>query len=115
MPYHRPVAPPPASVLVPKFEAAIKSLVRRFRTHPYAFYTESDMHCYLYHRLYCGGLENGLYRTSDGRDTILLHKEYPTIAKYQRTANKTLQESPDGRRRGAFDISIWDPKYIGAR
>jgi hypothetical protein len=113
--YRRPSEMPSPSILVPKFEAAIKSLVRRFRTHPYAFYTETDMHCYLYHRLYSGGLVNGLYRTIEGRDTILLHKEYPTFARYQRRQDGRLEESPAGRRRGAFDISIWDPRYIGER
>src|SRR5687767_15109361 len=115
MPYRRPVQPPPPEALVPKFEAAIKALVRRFRTHPYAFYTETDMHCYLYHRLCSGGLENGLYRTVEGYDTILLHKEYPTVARYQRGDGGRIAESPDGRRRGAFDISIWDPRFIAER
>lgn len=112
MPYHRPTEPPAPEILVTKFEAAIKSLVRKFRTHPYAFYTETDMHCYLYHRLYSGGLENGLYRTAEGYDTILLHKEYPTVARYVRKEDGRLEESEEGRRRGAFDISIWDPQYI---
>jgi hypothetical protein len=115
MPYRRPAETSTPSVLVPKFEAAIKSLVRRFRNHPYAFYTETDMHCYLYHRLYSGGLENGLYRTVDGHDTILLHKEYQTVARYRRRADGTLEESLEGRRRGAFDISIWDPRFIAER
>lgn len=115
MPYRRPPEPPSAEILVPKFEAAIKSLVRRFRNHPYAFYTETDMHCYLYHRLYSGGLENGLYQTSEGYDTILLHKEYPTVARYLRRADGRLEESVEGRRRGAFDISIWDPLFIAER
>jgi hypothetical protein len=115
MPYRRPLEPPTPETLVPKFEAAIKSLVRRFRTHPYTFYTETDMHCYLYHRLYSGGLENGLYRTVDNHDTILLHKEYPTVARYIRNDDGTIAESADGRRRGAFDISIWDPRFIAER
>jgi hypothetical protein len=51
----------------------------------------------------------------EGRDTILLHKEYPTVARYQRRLDGTLEESVEGRRRGAFDISIWDPRYIGER
>ncbi len=112
MPYNRPSEPPAPEILVQKFEAAIKSLVRKFRTHPYAFYTETDMHCYLYHRLYSGGLENGLYKTAEGYDTILLHKEYPTVARYVRKDDGRLEESEEGRRRGAFDISIWDPQYI---
>lgn len=112
MSYRRPSEAPSPEVLVPQFEAAIRSLVRRFRTHPYAFYTETDMHCYLYHRLYEGGLVNGLYRTAEGHDTILLHKEYSTVARYQRGDDGRLEESAQGRRRGAFDISIWDPRFI---
>ena len=115
MSYHRPSEAPHPEILVRKFETAIKSLVRRFRDHPYAFYTETDMHCYLYHRLYAGGLVNGLYRTQDKHDTILLHKEYPTVARYQHGDNGRLEESVQGRRRGAFDISIWDPRFIGER
>jgi hypothetical protein len=58
---------------------------------------------------------NGLYRTSEGHDTILLHKEYPTITRYERLLDGRLKESNQGRRRGAFDISIWDPHFIGQR
>lgn len=115
MSYRRPSEMPAPEVLVRQFEAAIKNLVQRFRNHPYAFYTETDMHCYLYHRLYAGGLVNGLYRTADGHDTILLHKEYPTVARYQRGDDGSLKESVQGRRRGAFDISIWDPHFIAER
>jgi hypothetical protein len=93
MPYHRPSEPPSPEIFVPKFETAIKSLVQRFRNHPYAFYTETDMHCYLYHRLYSGGLANVLYRTVEGYDTILLHKEYPTAARYLRKDDGRLEES----------------------
>lgn len=112
MPYRRPAEPPSPQILIPRFEAAIKSLVRRFRNHPYAFYTETDMHCYLYHRLYTSGMGNGIYRTIEGHDTILLHKEYPTIARYTRREDGKLDESAQGRRRGAFDICIWDPQFI---
>lgn len=115
MPYRRPQTLPSKQDLVSHFERGIKSLVRRFRNHPYAFYTETDMHSYLYHRLYAGGTCNGLFRTEDGHDTILLHKEYPTVARYIRQDDKTLKNDPNARRRGAFDISIWDPKFVGSR
>jgi len=115
MPYLRPKELPPEHELVSQFEGAIKSLALRFRHHPYAFYTETDMHCYLYHRLYAGGTFNGLFRTEDGHDTILLHKEYPTVARYSRQDDMTLKNDPNARRRGAFDISIWDPKYVTSR
>lgn len=115
MPYHRLSQAPSVEALVSKFEAAIKSLVQRFRNHPYAFYTETDMHCYLYHRLYSSGLANGLYRTVESYDTILLHKEYPTDARYKRRDDGKLEESIEGRRRGAYDISIWDPRGFAGR
>lgn len=115
MAYNRPKQSPKHEELVLQFEQAIKGLVRRFRNHPYVFYTETDMHCYLYHRLYRGGLINGLYTTADGHDTILLHKEYPTVVTYRRRKDGTLEESKEGRRRGAFDISIWDPLYVSTR
>jgi hypothetical protein len=115
MPYHRPPTPPSPGQLVVQFEAAIKGLVRRFRNHPYAFYTETDMHCYLYHRLYAGGLVNGLYPTVAGKDTILLHKEYPTEVRYRRRDDGRLEKSATGRRRGAYDLCIWDPQYVGSR
>src|SRR6478672_3362136 len=114
MPYRRPAQPPSPEQLVSSFEGAIKSLVRRFRNHPYAFYTETDMHCYLYHRLYRGGLENGLYRTAEGHRTILLHKEFPTVARYERVEG-VLKESAQGRRRGAFDICLWNPEAVKQR
>ncbi len=112
MPYRRPRELPNLEDMVQQFESAIKSLVRRFRNHPYAFYTETDMHCYLYHRLYFGGTFNGLYRTAEGHDTILLHKEYPTIARYRRQADKKLRKVTNAGRRGHFDICIWDPRSV---
>ncbi len=113
MGYRRPKLVPESQVLIPQFEQAIKSLVRRFRNHPYAFYTETDMHCYLYHRLYTSGTFNGLFRTKDGHDTILLHKEYPTLARYTRREDRTLVNDSNARKRGRFDICIWDPDFIG--
>ena len=114
MGYRRPSVIPTPNDLVPKFEASIRSLVLRFRNHPYAFYTENDMHCYLYHRLYAGGLMGEIYRTADGHETILLHKEYPTIARYTRLDDMKLKESKTGRR-GRLDISIWDPGLVEQR
>lgn len=114
MPYCLSQRPPPAAELVSVFESAVRSLVRRFRNHPYAFYTETDMHCYLYHRLYKPPF-NVLYRTSEGHDTILLHKEYPTTSRYTRETDRRLKSDPAGPRRGRFDISIWDPAFLAER
>ncbi len=48
MPYQRSTDASSHHELVAAFEGAIRNLVRRFRNHPYAFYTETDMHCYIY-------------------------------------------------------------------
>ena len=45
--------------------------------------------------------------------SILLHKEYATKARYRRRPEDgTLEEDRLARGRGAFDISIWDPLYL---
>lgn len=97
------------------FENAIFGLVRRYRNHPFAFYTENDLHCYLYHRLYAGGVANGLHETSEGHKTILLHKEYPTAGRYGRGADGVLEPVSSTGRRGAFDLALWNPKGINQR
>jgi hypothetical protein len=114
MPYRRSAQLPRAEEIASAFESAIRSLVQRFRNHPYAFYTETDMHCYLYHRLY-KSVFNTLYPDGDGHDTILLHKEYPTVMKYRRQQDGRLKSDPTGSRRGRFDLSIWDPAFIAGQ
>ena len=115
MPYKKLTNPksfPTEKVMIKEFEKGIEGLVQRFRNHPYAFYTESDLHCYLQHRLYNGGIFNSLYITNDSHHTILLHKEYPTNARYSRNFKNELINNPNGRKRGHFDICIWDPKKV---
>jgi len=64
------------------------------------------MHCYLYYLLYAGRPFKGLIETMDGRKTILLHKELPTIGRYTRNSQGLLVPSEKGKRRGHFDIAI---------
>jgi len=84
----------------------LERLCRKFIRHPHLFYTESDMHCYLYYLLYAGRPFKGLIETMDGRKTILLHKELPTIGRYTRNSQGLLVPSEKGKRRGHFDIAI---------
>ena len=115
MPYRRPEQPPQSDLTCLGVRVCNQepwcdvSATTRMRSTPRRTCT-----AYLYHRLYAGGALNGLYRTADGHDTILLHKEYPTVARYHRADGK-LVESEEGRRRGAFDICVWDPAYIAGR
>ena len=101
------------SKLVSIVESSIKSLVDTFLKTPYHFYTESDLHCFLYHQLYRKMKAEGFgtYKTFDRRTSILLHKEYPTKERYSR---KRLAINPKGKR-GHFDLCVWNPNTIGDR
>ena len=85
--------------------SCLERLGRKFIRHPHLFYTESDMHCYLYYLLYAGRPFKGLIETMDGRNTILLHKELPTTGRYTRNSQGLLVPSQKGAR-GHFDIAI---------
>jgi len=83
----------------------LERLGRKFVRYSHLFYTESDMHCYLYYLLYAGRTFKGLIETIDGRKTIPLHKELPTIGRYTRDSRGLLVPSQKGAR-GHFDIAI---------
>jgi len=83
----------------------LERLGRKFIRYPHLFYTESDMHCYLYYLLYAGRTFKGFIETSDPKKTILLHKELPTIGRYTRNSQGLLIPSQKGGR-GHFDIAI---------
>lgn len=89
-------------------EKAIEELIEAFKATPYFFYTENDLHCYLYHRIYSKlPPEDWQCETEDEKSSILLHKEYPTKQRYRA---KDLKEVISGGRRGHFDLSIWNPE-----
>jgi hypothetical protein len=81
--------------------SAIKSLIDKFIEKPYFFYTEQDMHAFLYHKLISGKLGEHFVKTSSEDETILVHKEYPTRKKYEGPKRKLT--------RGHFDLAIIDP------
>jgi len=91
-------------------ETGIVELANAFLARPYAFYTESDLHCFLYRTLCNLGLNQACRCKVNGRlvESVLLHKEYPTKDRYRRRrdAESTIEERGD---RGHFDISVWDP------
>lgn len=99
--------------LVQIVESAIENLIMTFQKSPYLFYSESDMHCYLY-----GEILNKLpfkdwqCETKHGNLSILLHKEYPTKERYRA---KTLEENVPKGARGHFDLSIWNPEQAKDR
>jgi len=93
--------------LVQITDSAIDDLITIFNVTPYFFYTENDLHCYLYTQLLNKLLMEGCFcKTVDGKNSVLLHKEYPTKERYSR---KALKEGLKKGSRGHFDISIWNP------
>jgi hypothetical protein len=99
--------------LVNIVDSSINDLVRTFQKDPYFFYTENDLHCYLYHEIYSKLLPEGWQcRTKDRRLSILLHKEYPTKQRY---SAKGLKENVPRGARGHFDLAIWNPEKTEGR
>jgi hypothetical protein len=99
-----------------KLETGVTELVDMFLSKPYAFYTESDLHCFLYHTLCKLGLNQACRCRMDKQlvESILLHKEYPTKVRYRRYHDMKSKEDKRGSR-GHFDISIWDPDLTEQR
>lgn len=99
--------------LVQITESAIDKLIATFKTNPYFFYTESDLHCYLYNEILNKlPIKEWQCRTKDGKLSILLHKEYPTKGRY---SAKNLKENVPRGARGHFDLSIWNPEQTEER
>lgn len=94
--------------LVQMTESSIDNLIGRFKKTPYFFYTENDLHAYLYHEIFSRlPFEEWLCKTSDGKTSVLLHKEYPTKARY---VARIPEEVRSGGARGHFDLCIWNPE-----
>jgi hypothetical protein len=83
--------------------SGIKALVERFIETPYFFYSEQDMHAYLYHKLLSGRLGESLVQTHFGDRTVLVHREYPTLHTYP---------GRRGSKRGRFDLAILDSAHV---
>lgn len=93
--------------------SAIEDLIEAFKATPYLFYTENDLHCYLYTQILSKlPIEKWICKTVDGKESILLHKEYPTKERYSRDE---LKEGLKKGSRGHFDLTIWDPEKTKER
>lgn len=101
---------------MPEIESSFSKLVRngirktvnKFREHPCIFFSEMDIHSYLYHCLYSTKLEA---RTKDGVITSCLHKEYPTNFRYSKETMEDYALSKKGVR-GHFDFVILNSHFL---
>src|SRR5674476_236144 len=86
----------------------IRKTVNKFREHPCIFFSEMDVHSYLYHCLYSTRFEG---KTSDGVITSCLHKEYPTNFRYSKETMDDYGLTKKGVR-GHFDFVVLNPQFI---
>ena len=94
-------------------ESAIDELLTNYINNPYFFYTENDLHTYLYFEIFRRlPKKEWMCKTKDGKTSILLHKEYPTKERY---SAKLLKEKVLGGSRGHIDITIWNPENTEKR
>ena len=105
-------------------EQSISVFKDKFLESPFSFYTESDMHCYLYKELSFGFKEEHNVKIGNKDKTVqttLLHNEYPTLSCYYKSKagvliryNKEKNKKPNFRpTRGRFDLAIIDPDSPG--
>lgn len=94
-------------------ESHIKTLVSRFKGRAYNFFTETDIHSYLYLVFYRDKLFSKPYPTADPSvKTILIHREYPTFFRFRR--NLPVQPSAAPAVRGHYDLVVLNPAFVGA-
>ena len=86
----------------------IRKTVNKFREYPCIFFSEMDLHSYLYHCLYSTKFE---VKTTDGKITSCLHKEYPTNFRYSKETMEDFGLSKQGVR-GHFDLAILNPNFV---
>ena len=105
-------------------EQSISVFKDKFLESPFSFYTESDMHCYLYKELSFRFREEHNVKIGNKDKTVqttLLHNEYPTLSCYYKSKagvliryNKEKNKKPNFRpTRGRFDLAIIDPDSPG--
>jgi hypothetical protein len=98
----------PKDQLVKITEKSILNLIKTYRKTPYLFYTESDLHAFLYNQIFNNfPLNQWLCKTSNKTEGLLIHREYPTKERYSR---KLLKEGLEKGSRGHFDLAIWNPE-----
>jgi len=92
-------------------ESHIKTLVNRFKGRARNFFTESDIHAYLYHVFYRDKRFSKQYPTADPSvRTILIHREYPTFFRFERKLRVKPAEAH--AKRGHHDLVVLNPSFL---
>jgi len=98
-------------LLMALIERAVSELARRFRESPLDFFTESDLHSWLYHFLLeIPGLSRR-YRMAEGSGkTLLVHREYPTFFRFRERL--PVEKTGPPARRGHCDLVVLNPEFV---
>jgi hypothetical protein len=89
-------------------KSSISTLINKFREHPDIFFTEPDLHSYLYHNLYTTKLES---KTLDCKITNCVHREYPTNFRYSKDTMEEYGLDKRGKR-GNSDLVVLNSDFI---
>jgi hypothetical protein len=90
--------------------SSIRTIINQFRRKPDNFFNEHDFHHYFYHVFYRKREFSKQYITWNGKKTIVLHPEYPTLKRFRRKPTPQLDEEKGKRAR--YDMAILKPEFI---
>jgi hypothetical protein len=90
--------------------SSIRTIINQFRRKPDNFFNEYDFHHYFYHVFYSKKEFSKQYITGDGKKTIVLHPEYPTLKRFRR--KPTPQVDKENGKRARYDMAILKPEFI---
>lgn len=96
-------------LLIP-LETALHRLVESFWEEPYRYFTEADALAALQFWIDRRPELGQTVRTADGYETTILHREYPTFFRYDKT-NPVERLGPRAAR-GHYDLVLIDPAYV---
>ncbi len=99
--------------------SSLKTSINRFRERPLLFFTEADIQTYLHKDLIS---RNTQHMTLDEGRISLIHREYPTNFRYEKSrllegySDKDLIETDltnqSIKSRGHFDLVVLNPKFL---
>jgi len=92
----------------PLIHSSIKTIINQFHRKPDNFFNEHEFHQYCYHAFYRKKEFSRQYMTNDGKKTNVLHPEYPTLKRFNRSEPRV---DPKGVR-ARYDMVILNPEFI---
>lgn len=97
--------------LMAVMERAISELARRFQESPLDFFTESDLHSWLYRSLLeIPELSRRYGMAEASGETLLVHREYPTFFRFRE--GLPVEKTGPPASRGHYDLVVLNPEFV---